>query len=1716
MKTTKRHSPSPSPLPSDPETFSYLFDNHPLPMWIYDLGTLKFLAVNDAAVEKYGYSRDEFSSMTIKEIRPREDIPALMKNIERVGDGLDDAGVWRHKKKDGRLIQVRITSHALIFKGRKAELVIAVDITEQKNVEQDLRRSEEKFSIIFQKAPYAMVLSGFPDGAIEDVNEAFTSMLGYSRQEVIGKTSIQLGLYPDPGDRERTAEQFRREGCVHNAEVRIIARSGELRIVLIGSDVVVIDGTRHILTTIQDITERTRAEKTVRENEKRYRTIVENVSQAYYETDGRSRFTYCNPGLFYLSGYSMQELRSSSTFRLVAEEHREYVKETYVRWKAEKRTDMSLEFLVQTRNGKKFWVEQHTHFEFDEQGRLKRATNFLRDIDERKRSEEKLQLSEQTMKLFVEFAPAAIAMFDRDMKYIASSKRFIADYHLTVETVVGYSHYEIFPEITDRWKEIHRRCLAGAIEKADEDPFPRADGSLDWIRWEIRPWYASAGDIGGIILFSEVITERKKTAEALRVNEQKFRLIAENARDLIYRYRFTPERGFEYVSPSSTRITGYTPEEHYADPDLGFKLVHPDDRHLLEEAAKGSIDPDKSLIFRWVRKDGSIIWTEQRNIPVRDSQNNLVALEGIARDITERKKAEEELHLYAKRLEKAEMHAGLGSWEYIPHTNQRWWSKSLYYMLHFEPSVEVPEYEAFVDHVHPDDQALVIEAQSKMFQGIDIPAHEFRTNPKYGPVHVLSNVLHADTTNKEAPVMYRGTVLDITERKRAERQIVKLNRVYAVLSNINQAIVRVQDINVLFNEVCRIIMVDGKFLLAWIGMLDEDGHKIKVVASAGVPEPFIERLNIDLTDERWSNCPTGRSIKTGTHAISMDIQNDTLMEAWKETALAIGCNSSTAFPLKVFGKTVGSLNIYSHEVGYFDDDEIKLLAELASDISFALEFTHEEKKRKQAEESLAESELFFRAIWEHSASGIRLTDEHGTVINANDAYCRLVEKNKDEVVGRSLSEVYVEQDRERIVAKHTKNFYSKIVPTHIEKYLTLWNGKKVWFEVSNSFIDIMGKQTLLLGVFTDISERRRVEELHRESEQKYREVIENASEIIYTTDMRGNFTYVNPAGILKTGYSAEEFQKLNYLDLILPEHKPKVKKFYMRQFVQKLPTVQFHFPFVSKSGTVIWFEQNSTLLIEDGKITGLQFIARDITERRKIEDALSESTERFREMTENIREVFWLSDAVEKTMLYVSPAYESIWGQSRESLYTSVGDWLKAIHTEDHERITDAQAKQIAGTYDEMYRIVRPDGSIRWIHDRAYPVKDDRGNVYRIAGVAEDITEQQKNEESRKNLESQLLQAQKLESLGTLASGIAHDFNNILGIIIAHSSVLSKMAVTPELITKSAEAITKAGMRGAGLVKQMLTFARKTEVKFTSLRINETIIEASKLLNETFPKIITFSLQLENELPPIVADATQVHQVLLNLCVNARDAMPNGGMLTVTTRRQPGSMIRERQPNAVEDDYIVLSVKDTGSGMDEETKRRIFEPFFTTKELGKGTGLGLSLVFGIMETHDGFVEVESEIGEGTTFRCYFPVKREAGVSEQKSPSSEETGTGGTETILLVEDEDLLRNLLQQFLESKGYTVLTASDGEEGVTAYQNQQDKIKLVLSDIGLPKLGGIEMYQKIKIVDPNVRLVFASGYIEPGTKEKILNEGVHRFIQKPYDLNEVLSAVRSALDKK
>jgi PAS domain S-box-containing protein len=513
-------------------------------------------------------------------------------------------------------------------------------------------------------------------------------------------------------------------------------------------------------------------------------------------------------------------------------------------------------------------------------------------------------------------------------------------------------------------------------------------------------------------------------------------------------------------------------------------------------------------------------------------------------------------------------------------------------------------------------------------------------------------------------------------------------------------------------------------------------------------------------------------------------------------------------------------------------------------------------------------------------------------------------------------------------------------------------------------------------------------------------------------------------------------------------------------------------------------------------------------ERKQAEAALRESEERFRQLAENIQDVFWLTDATKNRMLYVSPAYETIWGRPCADLYSAPRTWLDAIHPDDRERVRQsAVTRQTAGKYDEEYRIVRPDGSERWIRDRAFPVANAAGEMERIAGVARDITEQ-------KALEARFLRAQRMESIGTLASGVAHDLNNILFPIVM-SLPLLRSALTAEQREEIVSIVEKSAERGLQIVEQVLTFGRGLAGERRPLQIETLIEEIVSVLRGTFPKEIAIDSSSVRDLYPVMGDATQLHQMLLNLCLNARDAMPDGGRLRLSAVNLDvdasyASMLPETTPGP----YVLLEVIDTGSGIRPENVERIFDPFFTTKAAGSGSGLGLSTALGIVKSHGGFIypRSEPELAKGTTFQVYLPASPGHEAAPQNTAATH-IPRGQGELVLVVDDEMAVGAATRMALEANGYRVLIANDGAEALAIFAQTSDPIAAVLTDLMMPLMNGLALIRALRTIAPGLPVIASTGLWEKAQFATLHEMGVETVLRKPFGADTLLRGIYDAI---
>jgi two-component system, cell cycle sensor histidine kinase and response regulator CckA len=505
------------------------------------------------------------------------------------------------------------------------------------------------------------------------------------------------------------------------------------------------------------------------------------------------------------------------------------------------------------------------------------------------------------------------------------------------------------------------------------------------------------------------------------------------------------------------------------------------------------------------------------------------------------------------------------------------------------------------------------------------------------------------------------------------------------------------------------------------------------------------------------------------------------------------------------------------------------------------------------------------------------------------------------------------------------------------------------------------------------------------------------------------------------------------------------------------------------------------------------------------EGFIDEHAATFRQLADSIDRVLYLVDAHTGHLLLLTPPFERIWGRSRETMADADSAWLETVHPEDRARVGRMMRAKMSGSFDEQYQIVRPDGTVRWVRDRAFPVADPDGYVTRIAGVVEDVTELHA-------MEARLRQVHKMESMGQLTGGIAHDFNNILTVICGNGEIALERLEEDHPARVALDEIREAAQRATMLTRQLLSFSRRQVTQPTVLDVNTLISETETMLRRLIGEDVRLVTRLAPDLGHIKADPGNLVQVLMNLAVNARDAMPKGGHLYIRTAEIDLRRSADRPRASNSDRFIRISVTDTGCGMPAEVRARIFEPFFTTKETGRGTGLGLAVVHGIVMENGGHIEVESVPNAGTSFHIDLPVCDEglAAVVAGAVPCV----AGGSETILYVEDDPGMRKFTTRALEGRGYRVIVAQDGQHAIELVQDTGVTIDLLLTDVVMPKINGAEVAEKLRNMFPGIRVVFTSGYAAGAVRRYGLPLGEAGFLPKPYTRADLLAVLRESLD--
>lgn len=700
-----------------------------------------------------------------------------------------------------------------------------------------------------------------------------------------------------------------------------------------------------------------------------------------------------------------------------------------------------------------------------------------------------------------------------------------------------------------------------------------------------------------------------------------------------------------------------------------------------------------------------------------------------------------------------------------------------------------------------------------------------------------------------------------------------------------------------------------------------------------------------------------------------------------------------------------------------------------------------------------------------------------------------------------------EEDRPRIV-QNVGALLSGAQDEYALEHRIIWpDGSVHWLScTARCTRDDKGNAVRLGGTVIDVTSRRNAESALRDSEQVFRSAMHHSPIGMAIVAPDGRFLDVNPVFCSIVGTSRNEIIAGRFQDITHPDDLAADVALMNETLAARRDSYQMDKRYLRPSGSQVWVQLNVSLVRNpDGSPRYFVSQIQDVSERRAAEHALRGSEALLRQLADNLREVVWLRDLDLDRMLYVSSTYAHVFGAEPQRLLENPRAWLDAVHEDDRAWVARAvEAAEKTDGFDEYFR-VRVGSGLRWVRARIFPIRDVDGRVYRVAGVAEDITEHRRTEEQTRH-------AQKMEAIGQFAGGVAHDFNNMLAVILAHTELASLDETLPASMKESLREITEVSRRAATLTRQLLQFSRKDVLRPRAVDMNDVVRTFATMLRRLLREDVTLTLSLSDGPLPVLADPSLLDQVLMNLALNARDAMPSGGSITIETRHVDVHETGEVTPG----EYACLCVKDTGVGIGPDALSRLFEPFFTTKPPGKGTGLGLATVFGIVKQHGGTVTVDTKEGRGSTFCVYLPAANELSPPE----AGEREGThravsGGNETILVVEDDAAVRAATELTLKRHGYRVLTAADGESAYRTWDVRRADIKLIITDLVMPgRLNGRQLVEKILRAAPGTRFVLTSGYSQEFFGQDLVLTDAANFVSKPVPMAKLLDVVRRALD--
>ena len=1128
-----------------------------------------------------------------------------------------------------------------------------------------------------------------------------------------------------------------------------------------------------------------------------------------------------------------------------------------------------------------------------------------------------------------------------------------------------------------------------------------------------------------------------------------------------------------------------------------MQLVHPNEKDHVSRLFKTAIEnqTDIDLCHRILTAKNQVRFVRQRATWMPEKNE----LFGTVLDLTDIRQQISHTDHLLRLMDETQRIGHMGSWEINLLNDKVIWSEQTAELFgitleEFEGTIE-----SFQQFILPEDIEPLESARAKPSNSGIVEAEYRITRKDDATIRWLFECGKSVFNGSGQEIRRLGMIIDITERKRLE-MIQKLE------SSMVEAVASSQDLHQIMEQIVLGIEEILPHTIASILLIDEESKRLLHGSAPNLPVSYNDAIHGEPIGPVAGSCGTAAFLKRPV--IVCDIEHDPLWENYRNFALAYDLRACWSHP--VFDEkqnVIATFAIYHKTVKTPEPEQLDTIERISKIISIAI-------SKHRNEERIRRSESRFRQAFQDAATGVAIASTDGRFLECNQAYCEMLGYSAEELTQLDFHQLTHPDDKEQNQQEISDILLGILDSRILEKRYIHKTGETVWARLSITLQrDDSGNPLHLIAITENITNTKLAEAQRSEAERSLMQLLRNLPGVAYRSlcDEQWTMLYVSEAFERLTGYNAEDVignQRIEFANIIHPDDREKMYVETIKAIEQNQP-FQVEYRIIHKDGGIRWFwEQGSGVRDKDGNIAAIEGYMTDITLQKEADANIRESEKRFQLLSKATNDAIWDWDLLTNE-LWWSDSFATLFGIDTQSKKPSIEGWEKRIHPDDRNRVINNLERAIETqqqSWSDNYKFQRQDGDYADVIDRGYVIYNNANEAIRMVGGITDITD-------RLEIEEKLRQSQRLEAVGQLTGGVAHDFNNLLTVIVGNAEIITESLASDSKLRGLSEMIQEAADRGAELIRSLLAFSRKQALDPKHIDANQLLTNFQGLLSRSIGETIQLELALEPELWLAQVDPGQLENALLNLAINARDAMPSGGRLLIETLNVSLSEDYGSQHDVTPGDYVIIGVSDSGVGIAPENLDKVFEPFYTTKSKDKGTGLGLAMVYGFARQSYGHINVYSEVGQGTTIRLYLPRSPEEVATAENASVLHIQPHIGNETILVVEDDELVRNYVISQLEFMGYKVISASNGLEAMEIIQSDAD-IDLLFTDVVMPGgMSGRELSDKAQRIRPQIKVLFTSGYTENSiVHHGRLDPGV-MLLSKPYSRDELTTKIRNSL---